>query len=151
MEPPYAVALIAKLRSILGPTPRFDGRELAAIFAGGFLGAVARAELTQALPYHDGQWPWATFTVNIAGAVMVGYFTTRLQERLPVSAYRRPLLGTGLCGALTTFSTLQLELLRMLDGGRIGLAFGYALASIIVGFLAVTVATNLVRRARLTG
>jgi CrcB protein len=126
-----------------------DRRELAAIFAGGFCGAVARAELLEALPYHPGQWPWPTFIVNVVGAFLVGYFTTRLQERLPVSAYRRPLLGTGLCGALTTFSTMQLELLRMLDRGDPGLAIGYALASVAAGFLAVMVATNLVRRARL--
>jgi fluoride exporter len=128
-----------------------DGRELAAIFSGGFVGAVARAELVEALPYHVGAWPWATFIVNIVGAFLLGYFTTRLQERLPVSAYRRPLLGTGLCGALTTFSTMQLELLRMLDGGRIALALAYASVSVTAGFLAVAVATNLVRRARLTG
>ena len=96
-----------------------DRRELAAIFAGGFVGAVARAELAEALP-PPGAWPWATFIVNIAGAFLLGYFTTRLQERLPLSAYRRPLLGTGFCGALTTFSTMQLELLRMLDADDSG-------------------------------
>jgi fluoride exporter len=126
-----------------------DSRELAAIFAGGFLGAVARAEVVEALPYHSGRWPWATFTVNIVGAVLLGYFVTRLQERLPVSAYRRPLLGTGFCGALTTFSAMQLELLRMLDGGHVGMAFAYALSSVAAGFLAVMVATNVVRRSRL--
>src|SRR5216110_1563189 len=104
---------------------KLDPRELAAIFAGGFVGAVARAELVQALPVRPGQWPWATFTVNVAGAFALGYFITRLQERLPVSAYRRPLLGTGLCGALTTFSTMQVELLRMFDAGHLGLATGY--------------------------
>lgn len=128
-----------------------DRREVAAIFGGGFAGAIARAELAEALPYHVGQWPWATFIVNILGAGLVGYFTTRLQERLPVSAYRRPLLGTGLCGALTTFSTMQLEILRMLDGDRVGLALAYALVSVTAGFLAVAVTTNLVRRARFTG
>jgi CrcB protein len=129
---------------------QLDPRELAAIFAGGCVGAVARAELVQALPLAPGEWPWATFTVNVVGALALGYFTTRLQERLPVSAYRRPLLGTGLCGALTTFSTMMVELLNMLDANRVGLAFGYALASIVAGFLAVGLATNLVRRARLT-
>lgn len=128
---------------------RFDRRELAAIFTGGGVGAVARAELAQALPTHAGQWPWATFTVNLVGALLVGYFTTRLQERLPLSAYRRPLLGTGLCGGLTTFSTMQLELLRMLDGDHIGLAVAYAVVSITAGFAAVALASNLTRRARL--
>jgi fluoride exporter len=130
---------------------RLDARELAAIFAGGFVGAIARAELAVALPFHVGSWPWATFSVNVVGAFLLGYFTTRLQERLPVSAYRRPLLGTGLCGALTTFSTVQIELLRMLDADRVGLAVAYALASIAAGFLAVAGATNLVRRGRLSG
>jgi CrcB protein len=129
---------------------RLDRRELAAIFAGGFVGAVARAGLVEALPPHPGQWPWATFIVNVAGAFILGYVTTRLQERLPLSAYRRPLLGTGFCGALTTFSTMQLELLHMLDDDRIGLAAGYAAASVAAGFAAVALATNLVRRVRLT-
>jgi CrcB protein len=127
---------------------RPDRRELAAIFVGGFAGAIARAELAQALPTHPGQWPWATFTVNLVGALLVGYFTTRLQERLPLSAYRRPLLGTGLCGGLTTFSTMQLELLRMFDAGNVGLALAYAVVSITAGFAAVALASNLTRRAR---
>jgi CrcB protein len=125
-----------------------DLRELAAVFAGGFAGAVARAGLAEWLPHDPGSWPWATFAVNVGGAFLLGFFVTRLQERLPVSAYRRPLLGTGLCGALTTFSALQLELLEMLDASRVGLAAAYAAASLAAGFLAVAAATNLVRVAR---
>ena len=122
-----------------------DRRELAAIFAGGFLGAVARAEVVEALPHDAAEWPWATFAVNLAGAFALGYFATRLQERLPLSAYRRPFVGTGVCGALTTFSTMQLELLDMLDADRLGLAAAYAAASVAAGFLAVAVATSLAR------
>jgi fluoride exporter len=125
-----------------------DRRVLAAIFAGGFVGATARALVAEALPHDSGQFPWATFSVNVAGAFALGYFTTRLHERLPVSAYRRPLLGTGFCGALTTFSTMQLELLEMLDDRHLGLAVAYALASVCAGFFAVAFASNLVRRSQ---
>jgi CrcB protein len=128
-----------------------DRRELAAIFVGGFVGAIARGLLAKALPHSAGQWPWATFTVNIIGAAMLGYFVTRFQERLPLSAYGRPLLGTGLCGALTTFSTMQLELVRMLDFHDYELAGGYATASLVVGYVAVHLATVLTRRAQIVG
>jgi CrcB protein len=129
--------------------PAVDSRELAAIFAGGAMGALARGGLSRAYPYHPPDWPWVTFGVNVAGAFMLGYFVTRLQERLPLTRYRRPFLGTGFCGALTTFSTVQVELLKMLDHGRIGLAAGYAGASIAAGFVAVWIATSVVRRVRL--
>jgi CrcB protein len=125
-----------------------DRSELAAVFVGGFAGATARAGLAQELA-DGGGWPRATLLVNVIGAVLLGYLVTRLQERLPLSAYRRPLLGTGLCGALTTFSTMQLELLRMLDAERFALAAGYVLASVAAGFAGVWLATNVVRRGRL--
>ena len=125
-----------------------DYRELVAIFAGGALGALARAALATLATPDPARWPWPTFTVNILGAFLVGYFTTRLLERLPLSSYRRPLLGTGLCGGLTTFSTMQVETLRMLQTGHWGLAVGYTIVSIVVGLVAVHLATALVRRVR---
>jgi len=127
---------------------RIDRRELAAIFIGGALGALLRVELARRFSSTPGSWPWVTFAVNVAGAVVLGYVVTRLQERLPLSTYRRPLLGTGFCGAFTTFSTMQLELLQMLDHDRYALALGYAAASIAAGYLAVFLATALVRRVR---
>jgi len=126
---------------------RADSRELLAIFAGGSAGAVARALVGEALPHDPGTWPWATFAVNVAGAFILGWLITRLQERTPPSAYRRPLLGTGFCGALTTFSTFQVELLGMLDADHAGLALAYAGASLAAGCLAVALATNVTRRA----
>ena len=86
--------------------------------------------------------------MNIVGAFMLGYFTTRLLERLPLSSYRRPLLGTGLCGGLTTFSTMQVETISMIEHGHYGLAAGYTTGSIVGGLIAVYVATMLVRRVR---
>ncbi len=125
-----------------------DYRELAAIFAGGALGALARAVLGTLAVADPARWPWPTFSVNILGAFLVGYFTTRLLERLPLSSYRRPLLGTGFCGGLTTFSTMQVETVRMIQRGHWGLAVGYTATSIVLGLLAVYLATALVRRVR---
>jgi fluoride exporter len=125
-----------------------DKRELAAVFVGGAVGTLARAGLALLAPADPGRWPWPTFVVNIVGAFLLGYFTTRLLERLPVSSYRRPLLGTGLCGGLTTFSTMQVEAVRMLEHHHYGLAAGYTAASIAAGLLAVYLATAMVRRVR---
>jgi CrcB protein len=127
---------------------RFDRQELAAIYAGGVLGALARVGLSEALPHGVDAWPWATFLVNMVGAALLGWFVTRLGERLPPSTYRRPFLATGICGALTTFSTLQLELFKMIEGGYLALALAYAAATIVGGFACVHLGTVATRRAR---
>lgn len=120
-----------------------DRRELGAIFIGGALGALLRAGLAEAFPVGTGSWPWATFLVNIAGAALLGYWFTTLSH----SSYRRPLLTTGFCGALTTFSTVQVELLEMLDAGRLALAILYLGSSVAAGLAGVQAATAAGRRA----
>ena len=127
-----------------------DRQELAAIFAGGAIGAVVRVWLARHLMQSAGQWPWTIFAINISGSFALAYFATRLQERLPQSTYRRPLLGTGFCGAYTTFSTMQVEILIMIEDHHYGLAAAYSVASIAAGLAAIWLATAVVRRARLT-
>jgi CrcB protein len=122
-----------------------DRRELGAIFLGGALGAVVRAGLTEALPDPGVGWPWATFVVNVVGAALLGYWFTTL----PHTQYRRPLLTTGFCGALTTFSTVQVELLGMLEAGRLALAGLYLLVSVAAGLVGAQAATALARRAEM--
>jgi len=128
--------------------PGRDRREVVAIFAGGVVGALLRVALLQTGAGTAPGWPWITLSENVLGTFALGYFATRLQERLPLSAYRRPLLGTGFCGAFTTFSTMQLDLLKIIDAHRYGLAVAYALASITAGYGSVHLATSFVRRAR---
>ncbi|HKF83107.1 MAG TPA: fluoride efflux transporter CrcB [Solirubrobacterales bacterium] len=120
-----------------------DRRELGAIFVGGALGTLLRAGLAEALPPTAGEWPWATFLVNVVGAALLGYWFTTL----PHTSYRRPLLTTGFCGALTTFSTVQLELVEMIDAGRLALAVVYLAASVAAGLAGVQAATAVARRA----
>ena len=134
----------------VSPARRISTSVQLSIAAGGAAGAYARILVDRALGSPGSGWPWATFTVNVIGTFLLGYFITRLLERLPPSTYRRPFLATGLCGALTTFSTLQLELLNMLRAGNVPLAVGYAAGSLAAGFAALMLAVWLVRRARVT-
>jgi CrcB protein len=128
--------------------PQPDRRELAAIFAGGAAGALLRLWLGTEFSGGAPGWPWVTFAINVSGSFVLAYLATRLAERLPVSSYRRPFLATGLCGAYTTFSTMQVELLKMIDANRYGLALAYACASVAGGYLAIWVATAFARRTR---
>lgn len=134
----------------MGRKPRFDLRRLAAIYAGGALGALARVGLAQAAPHGAGAWPWATFAVNMAGALLLGYFVARLRDH-PEDGLAHPFLTTGVSGTLTTFSALQLELFQMIDAGRLALAASYLLATLAAGFLAVRVGMALERHPEVAG
>jgi CrcB protein len=119
----------------------------AAVAAGGALGALGRLGLDVLLPVAPGRWPWATFTANLVACALLGYLATRLLERLPPSTYRRPLLGTGLCGALSTFSALQVEAITLGRDGHGALAAAYVATSIVAGLALMAVTTASVRRA----
>lgn len=127
------------------PATRFELRRLAAIYVGGVLGALARVGLAQLAPHGAGEWPWATFAVNMAGALLLGYFVARLRDH-PADSLVHPFLTTGICGTLTTFSTLQLELFEMVDGGYIGLAAAYVGATLLAGYAFVRLGIALERR-----
>jgi fluoride exporter len=118
------------------------------ILVGGAVGALARASIAQALPHHGAQWPWATFSVNLAGALLLGWLTTRLAEHVAPTLYWRFLVGTGFCGALTTFSTFQVETIRLAKDGHSGVAVGYATASLALGMACAIGGTLLARRRR---
>jgi CrcB protein len=126
--------------------PKPDGREIAAIFLGGAAGSLLRVFVAHDLPAHVATWPWATFIVNITGSFALALIATHLRERPPESPHWHPLLGTGFCGAYTTFSTMQLELVRMLDHDSYGLAISYAAASVLAGYLAILAGAAFVRR-----
>jgi CrcB protein len=124
---------------------RFDLRRLAAIYVGGVLGALARVGLSEAAPHGPDGWPWATFAVNMIGALLLGYFVARLRDH-PEDSLMHPFLTTGICGTLTTFSTLQLELFQMVDAGHVGLAAAYVGATLTVGYAFVRLGIAVERR-----
>lgn len=115
---------------------RFDPRRLAAIYLGGVAGALARVGIAEAFPHGVETWPWPTFSVNLFGALLLGWLVEAMRHH-PAESPRFALLTTGLCGTLTTFATLQLELFEQLEAGCAGLAIGYAAATLIGGLACV--------------
>lgn len=113
---------------------RHPARKLLAIYAGGVAGALIRVGLARAFPTAADAWPWPTFAVNLAGALLLGYFFALFRDH-PEESLRHPFLGTGICGTLTTFSTLQLELYGLVDEGEAGLAAAYLAATLAGGYL----------------
>lgn len=112
-------------------------KELIYVFLGGGTGSVLRYCVQELLherivPY---SFPWATFTVNIAGSFLIGLFYA-LSARFNLSAEVRLLLTAGLCGGFTTFSTFSNDGLTLLKGEFYGTFMVYTLASISLGLLA---------------
>ncbi|MFF5288228.1 fluoride efflux transporter CrcB [Paractinoplanes globisporus] len=77
---------------------------------------------------HDSVFPWGTFAVNMAGSLLLGFLTG-----LPSSAAVTALLGTGFCGALTTYSTFSYETLRLAQEGARFYAVVNVVASVVAG------------------
>jgi CrcB protein len=106
-----------------------------AVLAGGMLGAPARYladRLIQAR--HDTVFPWGTFAVNVAGSAVLGFLLgAEVHLGLPPAAFA--LLGTGLCGGLTTFSTFGYETLRLLEDRAFGPAGLNVAGSLAAGVL----------------
>jgi fluoride exporter len=78
-------------------------------------------------------FPWGTWLINLCGTFLLGVFFRELE-----SAHHEldwwMLLGTGMCGGFTTFSTMSVEALQLLRT-RKGLAVVYLASSVILGFL----------------
>lgn len=106
---------------------------VAMVLLGGAIGAPMRY-LTDLLVQsrHDSVFPWGTFTVNILGSLVLG-ITAAVVVDLAPPAWVLALVGTGLCGALTTFSTFGFETVRLLEEGSVLTAAANCVASLAVG------------------
>ncbi|MGW2631926.1 fluoride efflux transporter CrcB [Streptomyces chattanoogensis] len=81
---------------------------------------------------HDTVFPWGTFAVNLAGSLVLGLLTGAAAAGA-ASPHLQLLLGTGLCGALTTYSTFSYETLRLAQDGARLFALANAAASVAAG------------------
>ncbi|MFJ3788069.1 fluoride efflux transporter CrcB [Kitasatospora sp. NPDC090091] len=85
---------------------------------------------------HDSVFPWGTFAVNAAGCLVLGLLTGAAAAGAASSDVQL-LIGTGFCGALTTYSTFSYETLRLAESGAGRYALANVLGSIAVGLAAV--------------
>jgi CrcB protein len=118
---------------------------LAAIAAGGALGAPARFLLGKAVHVHPGSFPWATFWINLSGSFALGLLLTFILERWPPSRFVRPFAAVGFIGAYTTFSTFGVEADLLISAGRVVLAVVYVVGSLAGGLVAVYLGISLGR------
>ncbi|WP_399934048.1 fluoride efflux transporter CrcB [Streptomyces kanamyceticus] len=117
------------------------------VIAGAMIGAPLRHLTDRAVrARHDTVFPWGTFTVNVVGCLVLGVLAGAVSAGA-ASASAQLFLGTGLCGALTTYSTFSYETLRLVEGGARLYAAANAVGSVVAGlgaaFLGVAVAEAL--------
>jgi CrcB protein len=108
---------------------------LLAVAGGGFVGAPTRYLLDRAINGRfESDLPWGTFVINVTGSFLLGLLTglTLAHHLSPVA---KTLLGTGFCGAYTTFSTFSFETVSLIEGGRLLEATMNALGSVVVGLV----------------
>lgn len=103
---------------------------VALVFLGAMIGAPLRYLTGRAVQTrHDSLFPWGTFSVNTAGCLILGAVAgagTAVPH--PVLA----LVGTGFCGALTTYSTFSYESLRLIEQK----AYLYATMNVLISLVA---------------
>lgn len=110
---------------------------LAVISAGGALGSLGRWGVGELLPWSGTTFPWATFMVNVSGALALGVLMVFVVDVWSTRRYVRPFVGVGLLGGWTTFSTYVLEARDLLAAGRPATAFVYVGGSLVAGLVAV--------------
>jgi CrcB protein len=125
--------------------PVRQGAVLAAIAVGGVVGAQARYGLGLAVPHDPGQWPWATLAINVSGCALIGVLMVVLLELTHPHPLARPLLGVGVLGGYTTFSTFSTDVLTLAQDGHPVAAAGYFLLTPLLAVAAVAAGVGATR------
>ncbi len=103
------------------------------VVVGGMVGAPLRYLTDRTVRLRsDSDFPWGILCVNVAGCLVLGMLTGAVAAGT-ASAELRLLLGTGLCGALTTYSTFSYETVRLAERGAGWLAAANVAANVLAG------------------
>lgn len=118
------------------------------VMSGGAVGALARYQLgrfaAHMLP--GALWPWGTFAANVLGGFAMGLVAGWLARFNAGSGEAvRLLLGVGVLGGFTTFSSFSLETVLMIERGQMGMALGYAVFSVVAAVAALVGGLSVVR------
>ncbi|MEU2927254.1 fluoride efflux transporter CrcB [Streptomyces sp. NPDC007251] len=106
------------------------------VIAGAMVGAPLRYLTDRAVQArHDSVFPWGTFVVNVTGSLILGLLTGALSAGA-AGPHTQLLVGTGFCGALTTYSTFSYETLRLAEAGSGAYAAANVLGSLAAGLAA---------------
>ena len=122
-----------------------QARILAAIAAGGVLGACARYGAGLLWPTTPGAFPWTTFWINVTGCALMGVLMVLITERTRPHPLIRPFLGTGVLGGYTTFSTYAIDAQHLFDAGLPGVELIYLAATLAAALLALWGAAAITR------
>jgi CrcB protein len=120
---------------------------IAAVAVGGALGSWLRWRVGVAWPVRFDQFPTTTLAVNVTGSFALGLVVATLLERRPQHLLAHALLGTGVLGAYTTFSTMAVEAVSLVDAGHLVRAGAYLAASLVLGVAALALGLGLGRAA----
>jgi fluoride exporter len=121
-------------------------RVLAAIAGGGFLGALARYEVTQLWAAAPHGFPWAVFTINTSGSFALAVVLTALLAQPGRFSYIRPFFCVGFLGAWTTMSTFAIDVDLLVRAHQVGVAIAYVIATVVVGPVSALLGTSVGRR-----
>jgi len=127
------------------PKPRPPAPVLAAISAGGVLGAVSRYGIGAAWPHDPQAFAWSTWTINVTGCLLIGVLMVLIAHHWPQRKLIRPFWGVGVLGGYTTFSTASVDVLRAAPGAAL-LYLGATLIGALLAVWAGTAATEAVLR-----
>jgi CrcB protein len=105
---------------------------------GGGTGAVLRYQIGRLMTHWLGPeritaFPWGTMTINVTGSVLMGVLAGILARHGEGGEFWRLLIGIGVLGGYTTFSSFSLELILLIERQAWGFAFAYALGSVLAG------------------
>jgi len=129
--------------------PYLDVRLVVLVAAGGATGTLARWALTEAVGSTAGGWPPAPFVANVLGSFLLGALLEGLLRRGPEGPRGRRVrlgLGTGVLGGFTTFSSLALEMERLMSDGQVATGLVYGAASVVLGLVACLLGVALAAR-----